>query len=120
MYWATVFYFCKNKLSKVFFDLIEHVQDNWNYYRLCYQIQENNFRNDFAFSIALHLMGQPHKELPCSIYLTTDKDLLIEIQDDRYKMLLDNETLCSVKETNIHLMNKFTLNDHIHKELQNE
>tara|TARA_B100001057_G_scaffold500856_1_gene618311 strand:+ start:6787 stop:7602 length:816 start_codon:yes stop_codon:yes gene_type:complete len=120
MYWATVFYFCKNKFSKTFFDLVQHIQDNWNYYRLCYQIQENNFRNDFAFSIALHLMGNPQKELPCSIFLTTDKDLLIEIEDDRYKILLDNETVCSVNKTNVHVMNKFTLNENIHKELQNE
>ena len=120
MSWATVFYFCKNKFGSTFFELVKHIQDNWNYYRLCYSIQENNFRNDFAFSIALHIMGNPQKELPCNLYLTTDKDLLLSIEKDRYKMLLENDTMCSVNNTNLHIMNKFTLNDKIHQELQNE
>ena len=37
-----------------------------------------------------------------------------------YKMLLENDTMCSVNNTNLHIMNKFTLNDKIHQELQNE
>ena len=77
-------------------------------------------KSDFAFSIALHIMGNPQKELPCNLYLTTDKDLLLSIEKDRYKMLLENDTMCSVNNTNLHIMNKFTLNDKIHKELQNE
>ena len=120
MYWATVFYFTKNKKTKTFFDLVEHIQNNWYYYRMLYSISNRKFRNDFAFSIALHIMGNPQKELPCNLYLTTDKDLLLSIEKDRYKMLLENDTMCSVNNTNLHIMNKFTLNDKIHQELQNE
>ena len=33
MSWATVVYFCKNPVAKLVFDLIETIQDNWNFYR---------------------------------------------------------------------------------------
>lgn len=50
--WATAFIFQKTLKSKTFFQLIERIQLNYDYYRTLFEIRDTNFRNDFAFSIA--------------------------------------------------------------------
>lgn len=119
-YWATCVFFRKTKENKIFFDLIKHIQENWNYYRLLYQISSGVFRNDFAFSIAIHIMngmasGDFVKEFPGKLMYATDKSELVEITDDSALLLLEhpgkigNYTPMKVKNTNIHFMNKFSL-----------
>lgn len=126
MYWATVFYFSKNKFSEMFFNLVKHIRDNWNFYRLQYQIVGNNFRNDYAFSIALNLLGYPQEDLPCKMFFTTDADNLLEIDKEKYKFLISttnftkSNTVCSIENVNIHIMNKFNLGEQIDKVLNNE
>jgi hypothetical protein len=119
-YWATCVFFRKTNENKIFFDLIKHIQENWNHYRLLYQISSGVFRNDFAFSIATHIMngmasGDFVKEFPGSLIYATDKSELVEITDDSVLLLLEhpskigNYTPIKVKNTNIHFMNKFSL-----------
>lgn len=119
MYWATVFYFSKNKFTKILFDLIKHIRDNWNFYRLQYQIVGVNFRNDFAFAIALHLLHNPQIDLPCKLFFTTDADTLLSIENEKYNFLirtadfLKSDTACSLENVNIHIMNKFNLSEQL-------
>ncbi len=119
MYWATVFYFSKNKFSKILFELIKHIRDNWNFYRIQYQMVGKNFRNDFAFAIALNLLGNPQQELPTKLFFTTDKDRLLSIDNEKYNFLLNttnimnSDTVCSLEDVNIHIMNKFDLSTNI-------
>jgi len=54
-YWATVLIFKKSEKNKTFFQLVKEIKNNWNYYRSLYQIPDSKFRNDFAFSIAIHI-----------------------------------------------------------------
>jgi len=124
MYWATVFYFSKNNpVSKTFFDLVRHIRDNWSFYKLQYQMNTNHFRNDHAFTIALHLLENPQIDLPCKLFFTTDKDKLLSINAEKYNFListtefLKSDTVCSVENVNIHIMNKFTLMNEIDKVL---
>ena len=37
-YWATVVYFRKTETNKTFFDLVSHIEQEWNHYRRVYQI----------------------------------------------------------------------------------
>jgi hypothetical protein len=78
------------------------------------------FRNDFAFSIAIHMMngmasGDFVKEFPGKLLYATDKSELLEITTDSVVMLLEHPgkvghyTPMKVKNTNIHFMNKFIL-----------
>ena len=127
-YWATVFYFRKNSNTEIFFNYLSHIQDNWEYYRLIYQIDYSLYRNDYAFSIAIHVMnGYQHgtwaHELPGKLYFTTDRDLLIDYNDKKMKFLIEKEkykgeyTIMSVNGLNVHVMNKFSLSrelDNIH------
>jgi len=131
MVWATVFYFKKSKLSEFYFDLVNHIYDNWSYYRLIYQIPNVNFRNDYAFSIAIHILNGFQradwpKNLPGNFWTTTDADILYEYKDTSMKFLLENTQdrgqfyAGKILDGNVHVMNKFSLNRIIDEVLVNE
>ena len=120
-YWATVFVFEKNDLMQSFFDLIEYIKANWNYFKVLYSIDAHTYRNDFAFSIAIHIMngktnGNFAVELPGTMTFTTDKDVLIAAKDNKMSFLVEKKDhlgeYIAVKTTglDVHVMNKFSLN----------
>ena len=125
MYWATLFYFRKTEHTKTLFDLIKHVKENWNFYRLTYKITERKFRNDFAFSIAIHILNGFRKTnwplpTPGNLWHTLDKDLLVDIKDDQLTFLLEKDweyQAASVSGLTVHVMNKFSLNRIIDEQL---
>lgn len=131
MYWATVFYFKKTERTKLFFDLVTHIKENWNFYRLTYQIPMKTYRNDFSFSIAIHILNGFQrtswpKVLPGKLWFTSDADVLVKMDEEQYTFLLDKKdwlghyTLGKIKDANIHIMNKFSLDRAISEVLANE
>lgn len=114
-YWATCVYFTKDPENKAFFDLIKHIRENYQHYRNLYQITSTVFRNDYAFSIAAHIMGYV-KELPGKMIYSTHKDVLQKIDNSVIKLLIEKEdrmgeyTLLKSDGLNLHVMNKFSLN----------
>jgi len=131
MYWATVFYFKKTESMRLFFDLITHIKENWNFYRLTYQIANKTYRNDFAFSIAIHILNGFQrtnwpKVLPGRLWFTSDADVLVKLEDESYTFLLDKKHwvghyhVGKAENVNIHIMNKFALDRFITEELANE
>jgi len=119
-YWATVVYFKKTNNTKHFFNLIKHIQQNWHHYRSVYQIKNITFRNDFAFSIAAHMIGGFTSnnfvgKMPGTMYYTIDKDLCYSIEKNKFKFLVENTNSSSyfpvtITDSNVHIMNKFSLN----------
>ena len=129
MYWATILYFTKSNTAKTVFDLVSHIKENYNYYRTVYDITESKFRNDFAFSIAVHIMrgfensSNWPKQLPSDMWVSTDKDILIDVNSNVIKLLAHKSyDYLPVKLTDatVHVMNKFSLNSFIDKEFANE
>ena len=55
--WATVTIFRKSTFAKQMFDLIQLIQKRYEHYRNLYRIKYRNYRNDFAFAIALHQLN---------------------------------------------------------------
>ena len=119
-YWATVIFFRKTYKNQLLFDLVRHIKQEWNHYRRVYQIDSGLFRNDFAFSIAIHIMngfskGNLVTPLPSKHYYITDKDILLNIDGDKMTFLLEKErylgeyTLIKTEGLNVHVMNKFSL-----------
>ena len=128
MYWATILYFTKSNTAKIVFDLVSHIKENYNYYRTVYELSESKFRNDFAFSIAVHMMKgfesstEWPKDLPGDMWVSTDKDVLVDATTS-IKLLAHNSTdylLVNLKDATVHVMNKFSLNSFIDKEFANE
>jgi hypothetical protein len=130
-YWATVVFFKKTETNRIFFDLVAHIEQEWNHYRRVYQITSSLFRNDFAFSIAIHIMngfeqGNFAQQLPGSMLYTTDKDILWQLTDDKMMFLVEKKdylgeyTALSTQGQTIHVMNKISLNRIIDKEFAND
>lgn len=57
MWWSTVIYFDKSPESKLFFDLWEHVADNYNFYQYLYNFPGKMYRTDYCVSIAAHILN---------------------------------------------------------------
>lgn len=119
-YWATVFYFKKCEETQIFFDLIKHIQENYLHYRSMYQFRTTVYRNDFAFSIAVHILSGYSKNnfvgvIPGKKFYTIDRDILLSIKDDEFKILVEKQdrlgeyTPVNFKGSNLHVMNKFSL-----------
>lgn len=116
LYWATTVMFTKNEESKFFFDLVNSIKTNYNYYSELYRFDSKMYRNDISFSIAKHIINgfTPTMEycLP-DIVTTSDKDTLIDVKDDgRLIFLIDNDetgttySAMSTKGIDLHVMNK--------------
>lgn len=119
-YWATVFFFRKTPINKIFFDLLNHIKENYYHYRSVYQFTTSVYRNDIAFSIAIHIMNGYQKgnfaaTLPGKHYYAIDRDILIDLKDDRFTVLVEKPNLLaeyypvSFAGSNLHVMNKFSL-----------
>ncbi len=119
-YWATTFWFRKTKFTESFFELVSHIKSNWYYYKSIYQIHSTNFRNDYGFSIALHMLSGFSTDylighMPSKMYYITDRDFLVSINDSTMNFLVEKEG--SVNEyihakthgLDVHVMNKFSL-----------
>lgn len=121
-YWATAIFFRKSNSNKIFFDLVKHIQENWSYYQNLYQISSSVLRNDYIFSIAIHVMNNFQnnnnfaKSMPGTLFYSTDRDILLELNEDNFLFLLEkqndygNYTSLRIKNCNVHVMNKFSLN----------
>ncbi len=119
-YWATVLIFKKSEKNKTFFQLVKEIKNNWNYYRSLYQIPDSKFRNDFAFSIAIHITSgfvsnNFNNIIPSKIYYTLDKDYLYNITDNSCSFLIEKQHSggqyipTKVNNVDVHVMNKFSL-----------
>jgi len=119
-YWATVVFFRKTLLNKTFFDLLNHVKENWTHYKQVYRIEGSTYRNDHAFSIAIHIMngfqkGDFAKSVPGNLLYTTDKDILHSIKDNDFVFMIEKQhrkgeyTVVKTNDQSIHVMNKFSL-----------
>jgi hypothetical protein len=128
-YWATVVYFTKCEQNEIFFNLIDHIKENWHFYQKRYFINESLFRNDYAFSIAAHIMNgfsydnRFVSEIPVQHFYTLDRDILHSINGSSMTFLIQKEdhlgeyTLASTKDINVHVMNKFSLQRIINEEI---
>lgn len=131
MFWATVIYFKKTEKAKMLFDLVEHIKNNWKFYSLVYDFPGGLYRNDFAFSIAIHMLSGfqeniDFKSIPEAPLLTSlDKDQFLKINNPTsmtfyVKNLNDSWqfSLQRVDGTNVHVMNKIAVLDNFEKVLE--
>lgn len=120
-YWATIFYFEKTIWTKSFFDLCQHIVENYDFYVFTYQLPAHLMRNDYVFSIAIHIMNgfsnrtKPAK-LPCQFYYTLDRDVLYKVNSNKDLTFFVEKKghngeylLTRTVGQNVHIMNKYSL-----------
>lgn len=116
-YWATCTYFKKDVQAKLFFDVINHVYENYSYYKRLYQINSNLYRNDFSFSIAAHILNNYQKgnfvgDMPDTMYYSLDKDEILSISNEQILFLTNfgkKNIAVKTNKHNVHCMNKYSL-----------
>jgi hypothetical protein len=113
LYWATTVMFTKNAKTQIFFDLVKHIKDNYQYYADTYRFDSKQFRNDIAFSIAKHILNgfeQNNTEDLPPVLTLLDKDILY-LADKKLTVLISprcdaNFCAAAISNTDIHVMNK--------------
>lgn len=122
LYWATVIYFKKTEFAQSIFEIVRHVQENYNYYRQLYSFSNGMYRNDNAFSIAIHTLNgftdsnSNINELPIPGLLmawdTGDVYKVNGINDITVyceKDIKGTYTMARIKNQDIHVMNKWAV-----------
>jgi hypothetical protein len=114
LYWATNIMFTKNQESKLYFDLVRSIKENYQIYAEIYRFDSRIYRNDIAFSIAKHIIEgfvtSPTNNLP-PILTAQDKDLIAAVHKSGLTMLIqdtlsNNMILGDFSNRDIHVMNK--------------
>jgi len=107
--WATAVVFRKTAKAKMLFDLVGRIQRNYQYYYKLYQVDHDNFRNDYAFTIANRMLNGYATEKTCSMPF---KMLTVEVEVEsisKHKNMLiikDKKTAYAVPKQNMHVIDK--------------
>lgn len=89
MWWATVICFDKTDTTKLIFDAMQMIKDNWQHYRRIYKINQATFRNDYALSIALCLVNGHVTDVPVipwTMPALTPEHKLQQLDQDHYRV----------------------------------
>lgn len=129
LYWATVIYFKKTELAEQLFSIVRHVQENYQYYKDLYCFSNGMFRNDNAFSVAIHTLNgfsnfEPVvKELPIpGLLMSWDTEDIhdvhgmndISLYSEKEK-IKGEYIITRLKNTDVHIMNKWAINRYADK-----
>jgi hypothetical protein len=122
MWWSTVVYFDRSEFSKMFFDLWDHVSDNYEFYQFLYNFPGGLFRTDYCVSIAVHILNGMEESTTIDnfdgvpmYYLSQDDDI-VDVNNKQDWICLgcdqiENWKNLLIKHSNLdlHVMNKRAL-----------
>ena len=104
--WATVTIFKKTASTERIFAMIKHIQKNYDYFCNLYRIDFQNYRNDYAFAIALNQMeGSTNNFLPSSMTMLPIDTEILKIDTTGITFKYD-KYINSIKDQDIHVLNK--------------
>ena len=106
--WATVFAFRKTKKAELFFNLIGRIQRNYAYYCALFNVEQRNFRNDYAFAMAdIIINGYTilDHSIPDNMLAVNQPIKSIELKDNRF-FIKDKEKSYITPVMNLHIMSK--------------
>ncbi len=118
LYWATTVMFSKSEYSKTFFNLVDQIRENYQYYSDLFRFDSRQYRNDIAFSVAKHILDGYETDITLGlppILSILDKDILLDVSTEgKLTMLISpnldsNYIAASANNLDIHIMNKQSL-----------
>jgi hypothetical protein len=119
--WATTVIFTKDAEAKLFFNLVKHVEKNYQLFSDLYRYSSKQYRNDIAFSVAKHIIDGFETVLDDAlppILTVHDKDILVDVNQDKLTFLItdinapDKFIACTVVGQDTHVMNKQSIIRH--------
>lgn len=107
MVWATVFIFKKSSRSRQIFDMVKYVKQNYGYFNQLYRIFGKNFRNDYAFAIALQQLNgfMGYDKFPFALS-TLPPDCEIVRMTDEGIAWKHTDQINWIKKQDVHVLNK--------------
>lgn len=107
--WATVVLFRKTDKSRLFFNLVKRIQQNYNYYKVLYNMRDQNYRNDHAFSIANIILNgyalNSHTSIPWPMLTIKDDVKSLSIKNDLLVIRNHEKAIITAKQ-DLHIMDK--------------
>lgn len=125
--WATVMYFTKSKFAESVFGFMKVIKDNYEYYSLLRNMNKTVYRNDLTLDIALKALAGYTENLqqytiPGKLpSLSTNVDI-VEFRPKTGELLVSapllnnrryKRTIYKFSKTNVHIMNKLDLLNHL-------
>ena len=110
--WATVTIFRKSVFAEQLFDLIKHIQEYYGHYRNLYRIKYMNYRNDFAFAIALHQLNgmNTHKNfIPTPMAMLAHEVDVLDMSDTGI-VFKYGKKIGAINNQDVHVMDKEFIN----------
>lgn len=112
--WATTVMFTKNGNTKVFFDLVNDIRKNYQYFADTYRFDSKQYRNDIAFSLARHILDgfeESKQGLLPPVLTLLDRDILYNVESNKLTVLVSprldsNFCVASIADVDVHIMNK--------------
>jgi hypothetical protein len=107
MVWATVFIFRKGAKAKRIFDMVKYVKKYYTYFNELYRVYGKNFRNDYAFAIALEQANGfiNYDILPIQLS-TLPPDCKVVKFTDRGLAWQYGEHINYIEDQDVHVLNK--------------
>jgi esterase/lipase len=112
-------YFKKTDRVKSIFNVIDFIKNNYTYYQQLYEFRPNNyFRNDYALSIAIHMLNSQLednavKSLPIkTLIVATEHDDMIDFKNGTAYFVSERQQgdfKLHKLNTNVHVMNKWSI-----------
>lgn len=120
MYWATVVYFNRTSFASDFFNLVNHIKENYFYYQRLYQVMDGAYRNDYSFSMALYILNGTRVpgtewEIPYKFVLSPQRDMIYKVHKNRMNLMISTydrnhpKKMVNIQNISIHCMNKNSL-----------
>ena len=116
LFWATIMYFKKSRTVEQFFETMQLVVANYQYYGVLYGFPSNMLRVDFVVTIAAHLMsGYVHDARPLvdplpfeETLFAWNKDVMLNVTKGKalFASKHDAGTFPVIANRTVHVMNK--------------
>lgn len=117
-WWATVIMFRKCKHSRLIFDAMAMIKQNWAHYNKLYHVRSPIYRNDFALSIAQEIVNghtQSTPGIPWRLASVVPDRKLTQLATDQFRVDFETEDLKAryilLKNQDFHAMGKRDLGD---------
>ena len=107
MVWATVFVFKKGPKARRIFDTVKYVKQYYHHFNEMYRIRAKNFRNDYAFAIALQQANgfTTYDTMPLSIATLPPGCKVIKMTDTGIAWQC-NDQINYTENQDVHVLNK--------------
>ena len=108
MLWATVIVFRKTKRSQSIFEMVKYVKKHYRHFCNMYRIDMRNFRNDYAFTIALNQINGNTKQcfLPGKLPTLPAAAKVKEINEHGVVFVYDQTMISATHNQDVHVIDK--------------